>query len=117
DRFGRDILSRTLYGGQNTLLSSFLALAATIAIGLVVGIAAGMFHGSFLDTMLMRLIDTLLAFPFMVLAMVIAALFGTSLFHLLVAVVSVCWVSFARLARSVVLQAKSETSFAAAKVL
>src|SRR5690606_20282225 len=85
--------------------------------GLVVGIAAGMFHGSFLDTMLMRLIDTLLAFPFMVLAMVIAALFGTSLFHLLVAVVSVCWVSFARLARSVVLQAKSETSFAAAKVL
>lgn len=117
DRFGRDILSRTLYGGQTTILSSFVALGATIAIGLLVGIVAGMYHGSFIDTMLMRLIDVLLAFPFMVLAMVIAALFGTSLFHLLVAVVSVCWVSFARLTRSVVLQAKSETSFAAAQVL
>lgn len=117
DRFGRDILSRALYGGQNTLMSSLIALGATIAIGLLVGIVAGLYHGSFLDNMLMRLIDVLLAFPFMVLAMVIAALFGTSLFHLLVAVVSVCWVPFARVARSVVLQARSETSFAAARVL
>lgn len=117
DRFGRDILSRALYGGQTTLISSLTALGATIVIGLLLGIVAGMVHGSWLDTLLMRLIDVLLAFPFMVLAMVIAALFGTSLFHLLVAVVAVCWVSFARLARSVVLQAKSETSYAAAKVL
>lgn len=117
DRFGRDILSRTLYGGQNTLISSFIALAATIVIGLLIGIVAGMYHGSLLDTILMRLVDVLLSFPFMVLAMVIAALFGTSLFHLLAVVVSVCWVTFARLSRSIVLQAKTETSFAAAKVL
>lgn len=117
DRFGRDILSRTLYGGQTTLLSTFVALGATIVIGLAVGMIAGMYHGSVIDAILMRLIDVLLAFPFMVLAMVIAALFGTSLFHLLVAVVSVCWVSFARLVRSVVLQAKSEASYDAARVL
>lgn len=117
DRFGRDMLSRALYGGQHTLLSSLIALGATIAIGLLIGIAAGMYHGSFLDTMLMRLIDVLLAFPFMVLAIVIAALFGTSLIHLLAAVVTVCWVPFARVARSVVLQARSETSYAAAQIL
>ncbi|MDF2713812.1 MAG: binding-protein-dependent transport system inner rane component [Paenibacillus sp.] len=117
DRFGRDILSRTLYGGQTTLLSSVIALCAALFIGLLIGLAAGMFHGSVIDNILMRLIDVLLAFPFMVFAMVIAALFGTSLVHLLIAVVSVWWVSFARLTRSVVLHAKHETSFAAAKVL
>lgn len=117
DRFGRDVLSRTLHGGKNTLLASISALGAALAIGLVVGLAAGMYHGSILDTLLMRLIDVLLAFPFMVLAMILSALFGTSLLHLLIAVVSVWWVSFARLTRSVVLHAKSEVSFAAAKVL
>lgn len=117
DRFGRDNLSRTLYGGQTTLLSALLALSAALAIGVTIGLIAGLFRGTWLDTLLMRLIDVLLAFPFIVFAMVIAALFGTGLFHLLVAVVSVWWVSFARLTRSVVLQAKSETSFAAAQVL
>ncbi|MFC5702383.1 ABC transporter permease [Cohnella faecalis] len=117
DRFGRDVLSRTLYGGKNTMLSSVFALCTALLIGLLTGLAAGMFHGAIIDRLLMRLIDVLLAFPFMVLAMVIAALFGTSLIHLLIAVVSVWWVSFARLTRSVVLHAKNETSFAAAKVL
>lgn len=117
DRFGRDILSRVLYGGQTTLISSIVALCTALMIGLIVGLAAGMFHGSILDIALMRLIDVLLAFPFMVLAMVIAGLFGTGLFHLLIAVVSVWWVSFARLTRSVVLHVKNDTSYAAAKVL
>lgn len=117
DRFGRDVLSRTLHGGKNTLLASVTALGAALAIGLVAGILAGMYHGSLLDAMLMRFIDVLLAFPFMMLAMIIAALFGTSLVHLLIAVVSVWWVSFARLTRSVVLHVKNDVTFAAAKVL
>lgn len=117
DRFGRDVLSRTLYGGQNTLLASVTALGVALAIGLIVGLLAGMYRGSLLDTMLMRLIDVLLAFPFMVLAMIVAALFGTGLVHLLIAVVSVWWVSFARVTRSVVLHVKSNVSFAAARVL
>ncbi len=117
DRFGRDLLARTLHGGQITLLSAMAALSGALAIGLAVGLAAGMFHNSLLDRLFMRMIDVLLAFPFMVLAMVVAALFGTSLFHLLLAVIAVGWVTFARLARSVVLQARNETSFAAARVL
>jgi len=117
DRFGRDILSRTLHGGKTTLLSALLAMGAALSIGLVVGLIAGLFHGSAIDTVLMRVIDVLLAFPFIVFAMLIAALFGTSFLHLLIAVVSVWWVSFARVARSVVLRAKHETSYAAAIVL
>lgn len=117
DRFGRDVFSRTLYGGKTTLIACLLALSAALVIGLFAGLVAGMFQGSIIDIFLMRLIDVLLAFPFMVLAMVIAGLFGTSFVHLLVAVVSVWWVSFARVTRSVVLHAKNETSYAAAIVL
>lgn len=117
DRFGRDVLTRTLHGGQTTLLAAFLALGSALVIGMLAGLIAGLFHGTFIDIVLMRIIDVLLAFPFIVLAIVIAALFGTSFVHLLLAVVSVWWVSFARISRSVVLQAKNETSYAAAIVL
>ncbi|WP_020620342.1 ABC transporter permease [Paenibacillus daejeonensis] len=117
DRFGRDVLSRTLHGGSMTLGASVLALASALAIGLLAGLVAGMFHRTWVDVVLMRIIDTLMAFPFMVLAIVIAALFGTGFIHLLIAIVSVWWVAFARLTRSVVLQLKSETSIAAAQVL
>lgn len=117
DRFGRDILTRTLHGGQTTLISCGLALLSAVLIGMLLGALAGMFHGSVFDIALMRIIDVLLAFPFMVFAMVIAALFGTGLFHLLLAVVVVWWVSFARLTRSLVFQAKNSTSVDAARVL
>ncbi|UQZ36490.1 peptide ABC transporter permease [Paenibacillus sp. PK3_47] len=117
DRFGRDILSRTLHGGKTTFLSCVLALGSALLIGMLVGVTAGMFHDTLLDHVIMRLIDVLLAFPFMVFAMVIAALFGTGLYHLLFAVVIVWWVSFARLTRSIVLSAKSSTSVDAARVL
>ncbi len=65
----------------------------------------------------MRVIDVLMAFPFMVFAMVFAALWGTGLANLLIAVVAVWWVPFARLARSIVLQVKNDPSIQAARVL
>lgn len=117
DRFGRDVFARTLHGGQVTLVSSFFTLGITLIIGLFVGLLTGMFHGSIIDTIFMRIIDVLMAFPFMVFAMVIAALFGTSLLHLLLAVAIVWWVPFARLTRSIVLQVKNEVSVEAAQVL
>jgi peptide/nickel transport system permease protein len=117
DRYGRDVFSRTLYGGRTTLVSSFAALSMALAVGVMLGICTGMFNQTFFDAAVMRLVDVLMSFPFMVFAMVIAALFGASLLNLLIAVVTVWWVPFARLARSIVLQIKNETPVAAARVL
>ncbi|MDR1972667.1 MAG: ABC transporter permease [Treponema sp.] len=117
DRYGRDVFSRTLYGGRTTLISSFAALGAALALGVALGMFTGMFNRTFFDAVVMRLVDVLMSFPFMVFAMVIAALFGASLLNLLAAVIAVWWVPFARLARSIVLQTKNEISVVAAKAL
>ena len=117
DHFGRDIFARTLYGGRMTLLPSSAALAISVIIGLVIGMIAGLHKDSIIDVVIMRLVDNLMALPFMVFAMIIAAFFGTGLFHLLVAVLLVWWVSFARLTRSIVLQKKEELFVYAARVL
>ncbi|MFR1479621.1 MAG: ABC transporter permease subunit [Hydrogeniiclostridium mannosilyticum] len=82
-------------------------------IGTFFGIITGMRSRGLLDTIIMRVIDVLMAFPFMVFAMVFAALWGTGLANLLIAVVAVWWVPFAGLARSIVLQVKNDPSQAA----
>jgi peptide/nickel transport system permease protein len=117
DRFGRDVFSRTLFGGRTTLTTSILSLGIALALGLLAGLSAGLYSPSIFDLVLSRGMDVLLAFPFMVLAMLITALFGQGLMQLLAAVVFVWWVPFARLTRSIVLQAKNETSVEAARVL
>lgn len=117
DRFGRDIFCRTLYGGRMTLFSSLGALAMALIIGVLLGILTGLYSQTAFDVVLMRLIDVLMAFPFMVLAMVIAALWGSGLDKLLFAVVAVWWVPFARLSRSIVIKIKNDSSVCAARVL
>lgn len=117
DRYGRDLWTRTLYGGRVTLVSSFIALGAALFIGTIIGIVTGLYNESVFDIVLMRIVDVLLAFPFMIFAMVIAGLWGAGLTSLLTAVLLVWWVPFARLARSIVLQVKSNDSIAAARVL
>ena len=96
DAFGRDILSRVLYGGRFTLTASFAALSAALCLGVCAGMAAGIL-GGLCDAVLMRIVDVLMAFPFTVLALVVTALFGTGFLHLLFAVAAVWWVPFARL--------------------
>ena len=117
DRFGRDVFSRTLYGGRTTLVSSFSALLAAIIVGVSIGIISGLYYGKIIDTIFMRLVDVLMAYPFMILAMVIAGLFGTGLAYLLLAVVIIGWVPFARLTRSIVVHEKNATTVMAATTL
>jgi peptide/nickel transport system permease protein len=117
DAFGRDMFSRTLHGGKTTLVSTVSALTAALLIGIFIGLVSGMNHGTIIDMIFMRLIDVLMSFPFIVLAMVVTALFGVSLINLLFVVAAVWWVPFARLTRSIVLQKKSETAVEAAMIL
>jgi peptide/nickel transport system permease protein len=117
DRFGRDIFSRTLFGGRITLTASILSLGLALLLGLIAGLLTGWYNGSIFDLALTRVMDVFLAFPFMVLAMVITSVFGQGLKQLLAVVVFIWWVPFARIVRGIVLQAKSETSVAAARVL
>ncbi len=117
DRFGRDIFSRTLYGGRITLVSSLAALTTALFIGVQLGIITGLHNQTVFDTVLMRIIDVLTAFPFIVFAMVIAALWGAGLVQLLTAVAAVWWIPFTRLSRSIVMQVKNDSSILAARVL
>jgi peptide/nickel transport system permease protein len=116
DAFGRDVLSRLLYGGRTTLSASMGALLASMGIGCFVGMVAGMYGGA-VEALLMRIVDALMAFPFIVLAIIVTALFGTGFLQLLLTIVSVWWVPFARLARSITLNSKNDGEVLAARVL
>ncbi len=116
DRYGRDVLLRVLDGGRITLLVSGAALSLVVTLGMTLGVLAG-YLGGWVDRVVRGLIDLLLAFPSTVLALVIAGLFGAGLTNLLLALVSVWWVGFARLARSSVLALKHTMMIEAAQAL
>jgi peptide/nickel transport system permease protein len=114
DRLGRDILSRVLYGGRTSLAASSIALLVTLTVGVAVGLAAG-YAGGWLDGALMRLVDVLFAFPSFILALIVAGLYGPGLLKIIVAAAAVWWVGYARVTRSLVLQAKEEGFVMAAR--
>jgi peptide/nickel transport system permease protein len=107
DHLGRDTLSRILTGGQTTVGLSALALAFSIAIGVPVGLLGG-YRGGSLDWGLMRGVDSFMALPEYVVAIVISGLLGPGFLNLLLAIVVVKWVGYTRLTRSIVLQEKAK---------
>jgi peptide/nickel transport system permease protein len=114
--FGRDILSRLLYGGRVDLLIGFGGTGVTIIIGTLYGMLSGYFGGR-LDSVLMRVVDVFFAFPFFVLVLSIVAVLGTGLFNLFIAIWLVGWVSYARIIRGEVLVAKQQEYTLAARAL
>jgi peptide/nickel transport system permease protein len=114
DRLGRDVYSRVLYGGRTSLAASGAALAVTLTVGVAVGLVAG-YVGRWVDAALMRLVDVLFAFPSFILALIVAGLYGPGLLKIMLAAVAVWWVGYARITRSLVLQAKEEGYVLAAR--
>ena len=98
DNVGRDILSRLLYGARWTLGTAFVAATAIVVLGVVVGLVAGYF-GGLIDDLLMRVVDVLLAFPSLVLALAIVGMLGPSLRNVMIGMVAVWWVDYARVIR------------------
>lgn len=114
DRLGRDILSRLLYGARLSLGTAFLASVIIVCIGVTVGCVTG-FVGGWLDSVVMRLVDVILAFPSLILALAIAGLFGGSLRTLLVSLAAVWWAGYARIVRGLVLSLRERDFVEAAR--
>ena len=105
DHLGRSLLSRVIYGARLSLSLASLALVVLLLVGVTVGAVAG-YYGGQLDAILMRLVDVLLAFPGLVLVLAIAGMLGPSLLNILLAMVAVEWVKYARVVRGQVLSVR-----------
>lgn len=116
DMYGRDIASRILYGSRVSLQVSFLIVTMGAGIGITAGGLAGYF-GGLLDMIIMRLVDMLLAFPSILLALLIASVMGPGLTSVMVAVGAVSWLSFARVVRAEILSIKERDFITAARAL
>jgi peptide/nickel transport system permease protein len=116
DDLGRDILSRVLYGGQQSLWVAFLIIAIAMSGGVMVGLVTGYYGGMF-DLLFMRLIDILLAFPTILLLLAIVAALGPSLTTVMVAIAFSSIPGYSRLVRGSVLSAKNNDYVTAARVI
>ena len=106
DRAGRDILSRMMHGARVSLSVALLAIAAGGLLGSVLGLIAG-YWGGWIDHLIMRLVEAFLAFPFILMALVLVTILGSS-FGTVVATISLLlWARFARLARGETLSVKN----------
>ena len=116
DSLGRDICSRIIQGTRVSMFVGLLAVTIALLLGTNLGIISG-YYGGKIDTVLMRFIDILLAFPGLVLAMLISGLLGPSLVNAMIAVGIMLTPSFARVSRGSVLTVKNEPYIASAKTI
>ncbi len=116
DELGRDILSRVLYGTRISVLVGLFVVTISSATGLMAGCMAG-YYGGWIDELLMRIVDILLAFPGILLAIALVAFWGPGLEKMILALVAVGWVGYARLIRGQILKVKELDFVKAARSL
>jgi peptide/nickel transport system permease protein len=115
DQFGRDVLSRIMFGARLSFEVGFIAVSLAMACGVVLGLIAGYF-GHTVDAVIMVLIDIMLAFPGILLALAIIAILGPSLYNLMIAVGIAGIPAYTRLVRGTTLAAKQQSYVEAARV-
>jgi peptide/nickel transport system permease protein len=114
DQNGSDIFARVLYGARTSLTVAITVVSISVLIGLIIGSVAG-FFGGWADSLVMRLIDVLYAFPGFLLAIALVAVLGPSLKNLVLAMCITGWTGYARLVRAEVLHLKTRDYVIAAR--
>jgi|SRR5713226_1887271 len=116
DKLGRDVLSRVLYGTRISILVGITTVTFSLLLGLAIGSVSGYF-GGWVDQLLMRLVDILMAFPGMLLAIAFTAVLGPGLDHVILALCLIGWTSYARLVRGEILALREKEFIHAAQAL
>jgi peptide/nickel transport system permease protein len=116
DHLGRDILSRVIWAARIDLQIGLIGVAIPMTIGTVVGLLAGYF-GGWIDALIGRIVDIVIAFPFLVLVIAIVAMLGPGLVNLYIAITIVSWVLYARIVRGEVLAIRRREFVLAAESL
>ncbi|WP_332631930.1 nickel transporter permease [Halalkalibacter flavus] len=115
DQLGRDVFSRIIYGAKLTIGLGMFAIVMAICIGVPIGLLSGYIGGK-IDAFFMRIIDGILAFPDFILAIAIAGMLGPSLTNIIIAIVLVRWIVYARVVRGLVLAEKEKEYVLVSKV-
>jgi peptide/nickel transport system permease protein len=116
DKLGRDVLSRLIYGARVSLGVGLATVTISLVLGFVIGSIAG-FWGGWIDQALMRLVDILMAFPGMLLAIAFTAVLGPGLDHVILALCLIGWTGYARLVRGEILSLREREFIQAARAL
>ena len=116
DELGRDVLSRVIWGARASILAGVVSVSISLGLGVPIGMAAG-YLGRWVDALISRITDAMLACPFLILAIALAAFLGPSLTNAMIAIGISATPVFIRLTRAQVLAAKSEDYVEAARAL
>jgi dipeptide transport system permease protein len=115
DAVGRDMLSRLIFGARYSLFIGLMVVVFSLSSGIVLGVLAGYFRG-WVDALIMRIMDIILSFPSLLLALVLVAILGPGLFNAMLAIALVLQPHFARLTRAAVMAEKNREYVVSAKV-
>ncbi|MCP4340997.1 MAG: ABC transporter permease subunit [Desulfobulbaceae bacterium] len=116
DAIGRDMLSRLIYGSRYSLFIGCIVVSISLLVGVILGLMAGFFRGR-VDTFIMRIMDVVLAFPSLLLALVLVAILGPSLVNAMIAIAIVQQPHYVRLTRAAVMSEMTKDYVTAARVI
>jgi peptide/nickel transport system permease protein len=116
DDLGRDLLSRVVHGGRTDLVFGFVTTYVSLVIGVALGAIVG-YYGGWRETVVMRLVDTMIAFPFIVLVLAIVAIVGPGLAGIYIGMIAVSWTMYARITHAEMLVLRERQFILAARTL